>query len=496
MSRYDGQSWQRFTTQDGLVDNFVYSVFQTRDGAMWFGTFGGVSVFWRPTYPLVQTQILRSPPALLGDSRFFFECRAYEIASDRQSPVSFAVPRTENETEDSDWSSFSLVTGFEVTGLDNGTWTLHVRAKDRYGNIDLTPATATFTVDLTPPTVVISGPRGVVHGKVEVTGSAFDNSAKPDLKSVRLEYGKGTSEDQVSAWSQERIQNLSTEPVVNGVLGMWDTERLSGPYVLRLTAEDSLNHRSQYAVTVNVVTAAEELDPGLGGHVGDSRAQVDLYVPPRGVERSTQVTITAVDAEGIRLPADGQQQFMGLAFQLQPDTLKLARPATLRLFLGEGVREDSTAPLALFLWSEADATWMRTGGTFDEESRSVSAAIDRLGTYALFAAPAEEGNGTELKALACQPRLISPRGGGFAQEMEISFALGRSALVSVRVFDMAGHLVRELTEGEPLFPGSNVVRWDGRDQEGHLVYDGAYVVAVEAGDKLAKEVVAVVNGQQ
>ena len=39
--RYDGQTWIRFTTQDGLADDTVYSIFQDREGYLWFGTRGG-----------------------------------------------------------------------------------------------------------------------------------------------------------------------------------------------------------------------------------------------------------------------------------------------------------------------------------------------------------------------------------------------------------------------------------------------------------------------
>ena len=39
--RYDGMRWTTYTTADGLTSDRVWSIAQTRDGAMWFGTFGG-----------------------------------------------------------------------------------------------------------------------------------------------------------------------------------------------------------------------------------------------------------------------------------------------------------------------------------------------------------------------------------------------------------------------------------------------------------------------
>jgi len=43
VSRYDGTSWQTFTTNDGLADNRVPAILQDRKGDLWFGTWGGVS---------------------------------------------------------------------------------------------------------------------------------------------------------------------------------------------------------------------------------------------------------------------------------------------------------------------------------------------------------------------------------------------------------------------------------------------------------------------
>jgi len=42
---YDGQSWSSFSTQDGLANNWVRSIYQDREGFLWFGAYltGGVS---------------------------------------------------------------------------------------------------------------------------------------------------------------------------------------------------------------------------------------------------------------------------------------------------------------------------------------------------------------------------------------------------------------------------------------------------------------------
>ena len=43
MSRFDGNDWTTFTTDDGLVDNTVNGIVEAMDGAIWFTTLSGVS---------------------------------------------------------------------------------------------------------------------------------------------------------------------------------------------------------------------------------------------------------------------------------------------------------------------------------------------------------------------------------------------------------------------------------------------------------------------
>jgi ligand-binding sensor domain-containing protein len=44
LSHFDGKHWRTFTKADGLVDDWVYAMAQDRDGTLYLGTEGGVSV--------------------------------------------------------------------------------------------------------------------------------------------------------------------------------------------------------------------------------------------------------------------------------------------------------------------------------------------------------------------------------------------------------------------------------------------------------------------
>ncbi|MFO7649753.1 MAG: FlgD immunoglobulin-like domain containing protein [bacterium] len=62
-------------------------------------------------------------------------------------------------------------------------------------------------------------------------------------------------------------------------------------------------------------------------------------------------------------------------------------------------------------------------------------------------------------------------------------------LVSLRVYNTAGRLVRVLEEGERA-PGRYSTRWNGRDDEGRRLAAGVYFYALEAGERrLSRKVV-------
>jgi ligand-binding sensor domain-containing protein len=45
VARFDGHTFQKFTTKEGLAHNEVACGFEAADGRVWFGTEGGISVF-------------------------------------------------------------------------------------------------------------------------------------------------------------------------------------------------------------------------------------------------------------------------------------------------------------------------------------------------------------------------------------------------------------------------------------------------------------------
>jgi hypothetical protein len=76
--------------------------------------------------------------------------------------------------------------------------------------------------------------------------------------------------------------------------------------------------------------------------------------------------------------------------------------------------------------------------------------------------------------LGAAPNPFNPRTG-------IAFELPRPAVVSLRIHDLAGRLVRTLAAGESLPAGRHERAWDGRDARGHGLSSGVYLIELRAG---------------
>ena len=67
-----------------------------------------------------------------------------------------------------------------------------------------------------------------------------------------------------------------------------------------------------------------------------------------------------------------------------------------------------------------------------------------------------------------------------AGRFSIAFELARSSLLSARVYDVQGRLIKTLTDG-PACEGRNQLVWDGTDRNGSLAAAGIYFCRIEAG---------------
>jgi flagellar hook assembly protein FlgD len=69
----------------------------------------------------------------------------------------------------------------------------------------------------------------------------------------------------------------------------------------------------------------------------------------------------------------------------------------------------------------------------------------------------------------------------FRGSTTVVFGLPRAADVTLRIYDIAGRMVRELVPERRFEPGEHQVRWDGRSDDGVALNAGVYFYQLVAG---------------
>jgi FlgD Ig-like domain len=89
-----------------------------------------------------------------------------------------------------------------------------------------------------------------------------------------------------------------------------------------------------------------------------------------------------------------------------------------------------------------------------------------------------EGEASEIpraRFIAAQPMVFNPSNG---EETVILFTIFKEAQVTVRIYDSLDRLVRTLCINKVFQAGECEVKWDGRDEEGKIVPDEAYIFTI------------------
>jgi diguanylate cyclase (GGDEF)-like protein len=143
--RYNKGQWITNTVDDGLPATTVRKVYSDSRGRIWAGTSRGISLFYPdadtdpPATNIVDDQNLReTPPG--GEVRLVFSgTDKWKFTSADRLLFSWRL-------DESPWSDFGPSHLASFKGLHSGAHHFEVRAMDRNGNIDRTPATYQFSV--------------------------------------------------------------------------------------------------------------------------------------------------------------------------------------------------------------------------------------------------------------------------------------------------------------------------------------------------------------
>jgi ligand-binding sensor domain-containing protein len=486
VTRYDGVQWITYTGADGLANNRVDALLEDRRGIMWFGTFDGLSEFAPDRVPPLSVFVLT--PGRISPRR---EIDFSFLAAFGEGSVMFS-----HRIDGGQWSDWTFLNSHVVEGVCDGGHVFSVRARDRHGNVEQSPAVWTFEVDATPPIPVIISPAfgEVVRDTVSVIGRTDDSRF--------LEFRVDVRQLGASTWEPPDAAEIAhgMSPVWSGPVAYWPTNLFAdGRYELRLSVADSLGLVGTALVEATVdnvppwatVTSPALVSAERGGDVYTSTGLAHAYFPPRGFGQDAVVTIAALDSSGAPPMLTGGSRRLMPGYEISWGAAGLEKPGTLEI-LYAGECGDPRERMVLYT-AGADSVWSRVGGTDVRSEMTIMAPLASSGRYALYEETDVPDGASTLSALTMTPRVFSPRGRFAAEQVAIGFSLGRDAGVTVRVYNRAGRLVCEVASGRPMNAGANLVRWDGRDQEANQVQDGLYLVVVEALGKKQTKTLAVVR---
>ncbi|NNE46700.1 MAG: T9SS type A sorting domain-containing protein, partial [Rhodothermales bacterium] len=135
-----------------------------------------------------------------------------------------------------------------------------------------------------------------------------------------------------------------------------------------------------------------------------------------------------------------------------------------------------------------DQVWDGGAGFYRRSVRSRVAAQQRP-VFRIFELTESFGVNTEARiVLPTDYHLSSNYPNPFNPSTQFSFTLPIDKTVSVRVFDVAGRLVRTLVDGQRLPAGTHTATWDGLGDGGMPVASGSYVYTLQYGNfRLARK---------
>lgn len=97
--------------------------------------------------------------------------------------------------------------------------------------------------------------------------------------------------------------------------------------------------------------------------------------------------------------------------------------------------------------------------------------------------PETSGKSGIVVDVSDSPDPFTPNGDGQADKTKIVFGVTRDALVTIKVFNGRGKLVKVIGKNLPTPPGTYFVIWKGRSSTGRRVPNGTYTYVVKAADE-------------
>lgn len=323
-------------------------------------------------------------------------------------------------------------------------------------------ATQNVTVIMTqvsPAFVQVFPPAGIIYN---------DNRGGPYLFTAALKDAGGNDIPASFSWS--------VVPAQAGQIG------ISG--ILTPTA-DYIGAVAVYASAHGVSGAAEALVYQYLTSASSAKTVRDyegfsLAIPANAASSSNtidRITLEKRAATGAKAVASGKK-VLGRIHDLT-DGFVFSTPVTLTLRVPDG---NSSTGAKIGRWNNSSLKWEPVAGTTGVNS--VSALISDFSEYSIVS----DLKALDIEYLSARPNPFSPYRGGLNITYGAVSDRAASVKMTIKIYNVAGKLVRTLVEGELRNIGVPTVDvWDGRDNDGKLARNGRYIIEAVAEDSTGKK---------
>jgi len=248
------------------------------------------------------------------------------------------------------------------------------------------------------------------------------------------------------------------------------TLQKAGNYTIRIASKDlDSGSVGVYRTVTRYFTVAAA--KAVGGNISALNGAVRMALPPGALARDEFWVISEHEAvnPGVLV--------LGPAFQVGPTGRTMAVSTGLTLNYDPALLEGKD-PAKLAVYELSNGQWRYCGGQLDEVGNSVTAKIDNAGVYQLCW---DALNPIMVPAPAVHPHSANPN--PFVQKTVISYQLGSSSPVSLKVYNISGQLARTIFDGFQN-AGVHTAVWDGQGDRNIKLPSGIYHYRLRIGNTI------------
>lgn len=352
---------------------------------------------------------------------------------------------------------------------------------DTWGMPDTQIATVTCGFDITPPKIFHTPITkiGMLGNKVVIQGTITDGTV---VDTALLHFGTtwhyatttpemtGTmSSDFASAYS------YTIPPELIGTSGI----------TYQIWASDGLNatNTQNYQIEVSLTTIGTITQEGgtvtiVDGNPQDGETSIIIPESQVAVEGTVSITQKAIEeapesSGNFLIQSDTPAVF----YEFKAPQSEFTQQITITMLyldLDNDGKEDTTGvdelTLKVFYWNEVKKEWELIGGVIDPIKNTITIKVTHLSQFAIF--PSKKPAANRLSKVFVYPNPYYAN-----RHHQLTFA-ELTKDVTIRIFNIAGELVRTLEKEDP----GQEKNWDLRNDAGEKVASGIYIYLVIDND--------------